>query len=249
MALITTRSRALAALFSFSIATGGLVCLVGCGGAAPPPATATTPAPTTTTSTAAPEPTAPAALPEQAASVVRFDDLGISMTIPPGLRAVGDDEIAARVRASASPKVRDLIRARVAQKHALPLLTLAKDADASHVDTWLTVTLSVVGVPADTTADEMMDQQRTVMAKHLDGFDITSPAAPVALDGVTGSAMAGHYKVRRGGDLRPVASENRAFVRDGLAYLLVAVWSEGETESAAQAKAVFGGLHFYAPQP
>ncbi len=226
-----------------------LTFVAACGGATPSPVSPTAAPPPAPVGAPESSPVAPPLDEAAKGSVVRFDDLGISVTIPPGLRAVGDDELATRVRASASPKVRDLIRARVAQKRALPLLTLAKDADAAHADAWLTVTLSVVAVPVDATAPELMDQQRATMTKHLDAYEVTQASSPISVDGLAGASLAGHHDVKRGADVVRVASESRVFIRDGLAYLIVAIWSELEAASAGQARAALDAVHFYAPQP
>jgi hypothetical protein len=157
------------------------------------------------------------------------------------MRAVGDDELALRVRATARPQVRDLVRERVAQKHILPLLTLTRDA--ARQDDWLTATLSVVGVPPDATPSELLDQQRAVMAKNLDGFELVSGPAPVTVDGVVGAELGGRYRVRRGAKDEQVASLVRVFARGGLEVLFTSVWSaraDGEP-----ARAVAQGLHFF----
>jgi hypothetical protein len=178
--------------------------------------------------------------PTSAVSVVRFDDLGLSFAVPSGFRVLGDDDLAARVRASANPRLTAALQGRASQKKALPLLTLSKDA----ADGGLTVTLSVMLVPPDATAAELVAQQRAVMAENLEGFAVADGPKDRTVDGVLGSELGSRYVVRG----KQTAASLRVFVRRGLAVLAIAAWPE-QASHAEDARLTLDGLHFYEPTP
>lgn len=220
----------------------------GCGGAPAPAASPQgAPAAEPTASKATPpsgigtlEPPSETPLGRQ---LIRFDDLGLRISFPPGLHAVGDDELAVRVRASSTPKVRDLVRARVSQARLLPLLTLARDGSA---DDWVAVTISVLGVPVDATAAELLDQQRAVMAKNLTGYALASPPSPLVVDDLKGAELSATYRIPRQGRDVPVDAHVRAFVREGMAILVTVVTS---ASSLLKAKDAGIELGFSTPAP
>lgn len=205
---------------------------VACGGAPAP--VAPQPPAATIDGGAPPEP-------PPGTSLVRFDDLGLGFGVPAGFRVLGDDDLAARVRASASPRLQAALSGRASQKKALPLLTLSKDD--------LTVTLAVMLVPADASASELAAQQRAVMGENVEGFTVTDGPKDFGKDGVLGSELSARYVVR---GARAQAT-TRFFVRampngSGLAILETAVWPEASPRGA-DARAALDDIHFYAPAP
>ncbi len=171
------------------------------------------------------------------ASVVRFDDLGLSFAVPSGFHVVGDDELSARIRAAANPHLQADLRKHAAEKKGIPLLTLTQ----SDVPDPLNVTLSVVVVPADATPIEMMTHQQTVMSENLSGFETKSAPKDLSLDGVAGAEMTTRYQNK---DRAHLASRVRLFVRNGVATLVVAVWPEAAQGRAEDAARLLEGLHF-----
>ena len=127
-----------------------LVGLMACGGA--PPAVVA-PAPP---ASAAPAPcaSAPDAPPANAVSVVRFDDLGVSFAVPTGFRVLGDDDLAARIRALASPRLTAALEKRGSQKKGIPLLFLVRET--IERGDGLLVTILVAVVPEDATVAEVV---------------------------------------------------------------------------------------------
>jgi len=216
-----------------------LAATVACGGAAPQPAT---PPPSTS---AAPSASATAPEPPPSASVVRFDDLGVSLAVPPGFHVVGDDELAARIRSSASPRLTASLESRAPQKKGLPLLTLSKDLGPGDA---LTLTLTAMVLPADATVAELLAQQQAVMSTNLEGFAVTDGPRPHDVDGVQGLELSDRYALRSGAEVHKVASRMRLFVRKGLAFAIVAVWNDGANH-ADEARTLIDGLHFYDAQP
>ena len=223
------------------VATALAVALcVGCGGAAsplsPPPQSAQ---PTT----ALPAPTAAAASADVAGpSIVHYDDLGVTFAVPPGFHVLGDDELSARIRASANPHLVTQLRERIREGKGIPLLALTRgttDADG------LSVTLSVVGVPGDATAAELMDHEQAVMKASLASFTVDTPAQEHDVDGVGGFELITRYVLAKD---RHVRSRLRLFVRRGVATLVTAVWpdADGRDEEIAR---VLDGLHFLEPRP
>jgi hypothetical protein len=205
-----------------------LVALLGCGGGTPP-AHELPPQPSATATAEVLDAGPPAA------SVVKFDDLGISFAVPAGYHVMGDDELAARIRASANPHLQADLRQHASEKKGIPLLVLSQGADKP-----LNVTLSVVVVPADASPAELMAHQQSVMTENLPSFETTSSPKPITLDGVSGIAMTTRYDDAR--DHHRTASQVRLYVRNGLATLLVAVWPDGPADEAAH---ILDGLHFY----
>ena len=218
-----------------------VVGLAACGGAPPVPAT-TPPA----ASTPAPSATLPDAPPVATLSVVRFDDLGVSFAVPSGFRVLGDDDLAARIRASASPRLTAALEKRAGQKKGIPLLSLAKET--TEPGDGLSVTISVAVVPEDATAAEVLAQQKVVMGENLDTFAITEDAKERTTDGVTGTELAVRYVLHAAGEAHRTSSFLRIYVRRGLAFVAVAVWPESAGR-AEQARLMLDGLHFYTPQP
>jgi len=219
-----------------------LVGLAACGGAATPVAT---PAPVASNTTPAPSSTAPDATPSTV-SVVRFDDLGVSFAVPSGFRVQGDDDLAARIRASANPRLTAALEKRAAQKKGIPLLSLAKET--TERGDGLSVTISVAVVPQDATAAEVLAQQKVVMGENLDTFAVTEDAKERTTDGVSGTELTVKYVLHAGGEAHRTASFLRIYVRGGLAYVAVAVWPESAGR-AEEARLMLDGLHFYPPQP
>lgn len=222
-----------------------LVSLSACGGATPG---AATPAPSATgsSSPSAPPTSSSDAPPASTVSVVRFDDLGVSFAVPSGFRVLGDDDLAARIRASANPRLTAALEQRAAQKKGIPLLSLARET--TERGDGLTVTISVAVVPQDATAAEVLAQQKVVMGENLDTFAVTEDAKELTTDGVAGTELAVRYVLHAGGEAHRTASLLRIFVRGGLAYVAVAVWPESAGRGE-EARLTLEGLHFYAPQP
>jgi hypothetical protein len=214
----------------------------GCA-ATPPPAT-TTPVATITTPPA-PIVTTPLAPPEVTTSVVRFDDLGVSFAVPSGFRVIGDDDLAARIRSSANPRLTTALRDRAKKpdRKGFPLLALSKET--TERGDGLSLTLTVTTVPKDANAIELLTQQRDVMSENLHDFAITEEPPPRDLDGVSGAEIVDRYALPSG----PVASRLRMYVRDGLAFIAVAVWPEGAKSRADEARILLDGLHFYEAKP
>jgi hypothetical protein len=197
---------------------------MGCGGNAPaahelPPQPSATPTPVQ----------APDA---GAASVVRYDDLGISFAVPPGFHVMGDSELEARVRGAASVQLQADLRKHAGEKKGLPLLVLSRDG--------VYVTLSVVVVPADATPTEIMAQQTTAISENTKAFETTSPAKDITLDGIPGSAMSATYEDHA----HRVSVVIRLYVRNGVATLLVAVWPD--SAHGEDVPSVLDGLHLTA---
>jgi hypothetical protein len=219
-----------------------LALLAACGGA--PPAVVT-PAPSASVAPV-PSASAPDAPPASAVSVVRFDDLGVSFAVPSGFRVLGDDDLAARIRASASPRLTAALEKRGSQKKGIPLLSLARET--TERGDGLSVTISVAVVPQDATAAEVVAQQKVAMGENLDTFAVVEDAKERTTDGVAGTELAVRYVLHASGEAHRVASFLRIFVRGGLAFLAVAVWPEAAGRAEA-ARLTLDGLHFYAPQP
>jgi hypothetical protein len=173
------------------------------------------------------------------ASVVRFDDLGLSFAVPSGFHVVGDDELSARIRAAANPHLQADLRKHASEKKGIPLLTLTQ----ADVQDPLNLTLSVVVVPADATALELLTHEQTVMSENLSAFETTSGPKDLMLDGVAGVEMTTHYTDRS--HVR-AASRLRLYVRNGLATLVVTVWPEAASGRADEATRLLDGLHFFA---
>jgi hypothetical protein len=209
-----------------------LLLSLGCGGA---PAPVETPH----NDTQAPDGGSSTTAEPATTSVVRFDDLGISFAVPSGFHVVGDDELSARIRSAANPHLQADLQKHASEKKGIPLLTLTQ----ANVKDPLNVTLSVVVVPADATAKELVAQQQTVMAENLGSFETTSGPKDLMLDGVPGVEITTHYADR---SQTRVASHLRLYVRKGIATLLVAVWAEAAQGRADEATRVLDGLHFSA---
>jgi hypothetical protein len=212
----------------------------GCGGAAsplPPPPQA----PQAPTASAAPTTVAPS-VDLAGPSVVHFDDLGLSFAVPPGFHVLGDDELSARIRASANPHLVIELRQRVRAGTGIPLLALTRgttDADG------LSVTLSVVAVPNDATAADLLERELAVMKENLTSFAVMAPAQEQRVDEVDGFDLTTRYVLAKD---RHVRSRMRLFVRDGVATLVTAVWpdADGRDDEIAH---VLDGLHFQEPRP
>lgn len=219
-----------------------LVGLAACGGGQP---TVATPAPLENASPATPAPSA-SSPDAPTVSVVRFDDLGVSFAVPSGFRVLGDDDLAARIRASANPRLVAALEKRASQKKGIPLLSLARET--TERGDGLTVTISVAAVPPDATAAEVLAQQKVVMGENLDTFAVTDDAKERTTDGVVGTELAARYVLHAGGEAHRTASFLRIYVRGGVAFLAVAVWPESAGR-AEEARLTLDGLHFYTPQP
>lgn len=210
------------------------MCAVACGGAQ---SDVHTPHPETTASASASQ----SAPPPAAASIVHFDDLGITFAVPPDFHVIGDAELAARIGASATPHLQSDLRKRAEAKKGIPLLALSKGD--------LNVTLSVVVVPADALPLELAQHQQEVMSANVAGFEVTSAPKDRAQDGVPGAEMSTRYLLDHPRDSAGavdkvrVASRMRLFVRDGIATLVTAVWPESAAH-ADDASALLDGLRF-----
>jgi len=144
---------------------------------------------------------------------------------------MGDKELEARVTASASAHLQSDLRNRADAKKGVPLLALSKDD--------LNMTLSVVVVPADATAMELVAHQKDVMKANLASFEVTSSPKERTIDNVAGAEMQTRYQL---GD-KTLRSRMRLFVRSGVATLVTAVWADGTPKEDAVASAL-DGLHF-----
>ncbi|HLK40328.1 MAG TPA: hypothetical protein VKU41_26435 [Polyangiaceae bacterium] len=224
-----------------SVALGLAVALcVGCGAGSPvsPPPRAAQP-----TTTAVPAPTAAASSADATGpSIVHYDDLGVIFAVPPGFHVLGDDQLSARIRASANPHLVTELKERIRAGTGIPLLALTRgttDADG------LSVTLSVVAVPDDATAADLMERQQAVMKESLTSFSVAAPAQEQNVDGVGGFELSTRYVLAKE---RHVRSRLRLFVRRGVATLVTAVWpdADGRDEEIAR---VLDGLHFLEPRP
>ncbi|CAN5617870.1 hypothetical protein BH09MYX1_BH09MYX1_13850 [soil metagenome] len=225
-----------------------LAAVVACGGPAKDPVTP--PSPSASADAAAPPspdagaPDAATSLPTQ--SVVRFDDLGVSYAVPNGYRVLGDDTLAAQVRAAANPRLVAALEKRGPQKKGIPLLALAKET--TERGDGLSITISVTLVPKDATATEVLAEQRKAMGDNLETFSVVEDPTERVADGVKGTEIGVKYILRANGEARRMASFLRIFVREGVAYLAVAVFPESSGRGE-EARLVLDGLHFYPPQP
>ncbi len=169
------------------------------------------------------------------ASVVHFDDLGMTFVVPPGFHVIGDAELASRIGSSASAHLQADLRKRADAKKGVPLLALSKDE--------LNFTLSVVVVPTDATAMELAQHQQEVMAANLQGFELVAPLKDREQNGVMGAEMTTRYQI----DQKRVQSRMRLFVRTidgaGVATLVTVVWMESASKSD-EATALLDGLAF-----
>lgn len=229
-------------------AFGSALALIACGGpsSAKDPTQGAAPVPSSTTPG-----TAASSLPVGStgadagdehvrASTVRFDDIGLSLVVPTGFRAIGDGEFAARIRASSTPKTLDVLQRSLKSRRAFPLLTLTRDSDP-----WGSATFSVVGVPNDVRAEELLNQEREIMSKHFQDFKVISPAQNYLADGVDASRLDCSYRLKE----REVVSSLRVFVRQGMALLVSSMHGPDSTESTAQSEVILDGIHFYPPTP
>ena len=174
--------------------------------------------------------------------MVHFDDLGLSFTVPPGFHVLGDDELSARIRASANPHLLADLRQRIRAGRGIPLLALTRgttDADG------LSITLSVVAVPGDATTADLMEHEQALMKENLTSFAVVTPVQEQKVDGVEGGDLTTRYILASD---RHVRSRLRIFVRGGVATLVSAVWpdADGRDEEIAR---VLDGLHFQEPRP
>ena len=174
--------------------------------------------------------------------MVHYDDLGLTFAVPPGFHVLGDDELSTRIRASANPHLVVELRQRIRGGRGIPLLALTRGTTEAD---GLSVTLSVVGVPGDATAAEMMEQQQSVMKENLTSFAVVAPVQERKVDSVDGCDLTTHYVLAKE---RHVRSRIRIFVRGGVATLVTAVWpdADGRDEEIAR---VLDGLHFQDPRP
>jgi hypothetical protein len=217
-----------------------LLLLFACGGSAPPPATPASP-PASASAASADEPP-----PTTSSSVVHFDDLGVSLDVPSGFRVMGDDELASRIRASANPRLTASLEQHAGDRQALPLLTISKQT-TSPSDA-LTITLAVAKVPPDTTASEMLTEQKTVMSENLAQFAVVDGPKDISLDGVAGSEITNVYATKANASSPTHKATLRLFVRHDILYMLSAVWLQSSPpERETEARALEAGLHFYPP--
>jgi hypothetical protein len=134
------------------------------------------------------------------------------------------------------------LRQRIRGGKGIPLLALSRgstDADG------LSVTLSVVAVPGDATAADLVDHQQAVMKENLTSFALVAPAQEQRVDGVGGFDLTTRYVLPKD---RHVRSRMRLFVRDGVATLVTAVWPDADGRDDEIAR-VLDGLHFQEPRP
>jgi hypothetical protein len=173
---------------------------------------------------------------------VHFDDLGLTFAVPPSFHVLGDDELSTRIRASANPHLVTELRQRIRGGKGIPLLALTRGTTATD---GLSVTLSVVAVPADATAADLMEHQQSVMKENLTSFAVVGPVQERKVDGVDGCELTTRYVLAKE---RNVRSRLRIFVRGGVATLVTAVWpdADGRDEEIAH---VLDGLHFQEPRP
>lgn len=176
------------------------------------------------------------------ASVVQFEDLAMSFTVPPGYRVLGDEELSSRLRSTGDLKLNRAIRDRASQKKGLPLLTLEKQT--TEPNDFLTLSVSVVLVPKDARASEILASQQSVMSEHLAAFKVTEPAHDKSVQKVDGAELATAYQIKRAGQTSRAASDLRVFVRDGLATIAVAVWPEDSQPRGEEARLLLDGLRF-----
>lgn len=217
--------------------------LVACADpVAPPPATPAKVAPAATaasasaTGTVAPPVDAPVG-----DATIRFDDLGISFVVPAAYRVVGDDEVAARAKASATPKVADLLKERLARKTGFPLLTLARRDESQGS---VAVMILVVRVPAATTPVELMAAQQKNLSSNLDRFEVVGGPRDTLRDTVPGSELVGRHQTRTGA----VRSTMQLFVRGEIAYVITVNTQESGADALSnEVDRLRNGVHFYAP--
>jgi hypothetical protein len=213
---------------------------VGCGGGASSPYSPPPQVPQAATTSPVPTTAAPSG--DVGPSVVHFDDLGLTFTVPPGFHVLGDDELSARIRASANPHLVADLRQRIRAGKGIPLLALTRGTTEAD---GLSVTLSVVAVPGDATTADLMEHQRAVMKENLTSFAVVAPVQEQKVDGVDGGDLTTRYILPKD---RHVRSRLRIFVRGGVATLVTAVWpdADGRDEEIAR---VLDGLHFQEPRP
>lgn len=221
--------------------------LLACGGAAPEPQT-----PASSMAGGAPPSASPSSTPAAPgenvrASTVRFDDLGIGFTVPPGYRVLGDEELAARVQANGDLRLNRSLRDRAKQKKFLPLLTLEKQS--TDPNDFVNLSLGVVLVPKDATAAEVLTQQEALMKEHLASFQVIEPSKGRSIGNVQGAELVSRSMMKRGGEARRVASLVRVFVRDGVATVATAVWPDGAAPRGEEARLVLDSLSFYDGAP
>lgn len=219
--------------------------LVACGGSAPAPqspAGAST-VPEGGTATTPPDTTTPGV------STVRFDDLGVSFAIPQGMRVVGDDELASRIRTSANPHLTAELQKRAQERKGLPLLALVKDG-ASDTD-GLGMTLTAASIPADAQLDELMEHELGLMKDNFTDYKTLAGPKAANVDGVSGLEVSHEYTLqgKKGAPMKTNA-RMRIFVRGGLAFVLAAVWpASAPPARELEAQSLLDGLHFYEPAP
>jgi len=174
-------------------------------------------------------------------ATIRFDDLGISFVVPAAYRVVGDDEVAARAKASATPKVADLLKERLARKTGFPLLTLARRDESQGS---VAVMILVVRVPAATTPVELMAAQQKNLSSNLDRFEVVGGPRDTLRDTVPGSELVGRHQTRTGA----VRSTMQLFVRGEIAYVITVNTQESGADALSnEVDRLRNGVHFYAP--
>ena len=165
------------------------------------------------------------------------------------MRVMGDDELATRIRTSANPRLTEELKARVAKKIGLPLLTLAK-TDAVSADDALGLLLIAAAVPADSTASELMDHELGVMKENLQDFSVDQGPTPVTIDGVQGAEILDSYVLHTNAGPTKMRSHFRLFVRNDRAFTVSAVWhASAPAERELEAKTLLEGVRFYEPTP
>jgi len=182
---------------------GGLFLLAACGGAGPENHHVDVPPQPSASASAS---SAENATPET--STIHYDDLGIAFSVPKWLHVMGDEELANRVRATASAHLQADLKNRASAKKGVPLLALSRND--------MNVTLLIVAVPPDATALELASHQRSAMEANLAKFQSTGPTKQIMTDGVPGAEIESRYTIEDAG----MASKSRIWVRNGVGTIL-----------------------------
>jgi hypothetical protein len=171
-----------------------------------------------------PSPTVDAAEPHRAL-VIPLQDLGISLAVPSGWVAVGDEELVSNLkRLDDRQRGLEMAVSSMQARRNVPLLALRK-AVIHGTEDRITVLIQVVDVPAGSDPLTLLAERKPGLQKTFEKFVVVEDVHAIARDGVRGAEFTEEHDLPlRDGAKEHMGITRQFFVRGGHVFLLSVTW-------------------------
>jgi hypothetical protein len=168
--------------------------------------------------------------------VIPLRDLGISLAVPEGWVAVGDEEMVGNLkRLDERQRGLERVVSSMQARRGVPLLALRKSVIHGTEDR-ITVVVQVLDVPPGTDPVTLLAERKPALQKAFEGFVVTEDVHAISRGGVPGAEFTEEHDLPlQDGTKEHMGVTRRFFVRGGHVYILSTSWIGQDAERLAEA--------------